>query len=163
MGRVKFLLTGKLKDMTNQEIVSFVSNLIETHRVEIEERPGTTPVRWKGINMTVEEAKYVIKEFETKKLKLQQLMNRTQTGGEITQIAANGTGLVAIVTGAALLLFPPTAIAGAITLAAGVGTAGIGKMVGEGVNKIGTNSSTQEIQQIDAYIDSIKNAIISII
>jgi hypothetical protein len=48
-----------------------------------------------------------------------------------------------------------------ITLASGVGAAGIGKMVGDGVSEIGTNSNTQAIQQIDSYIDSLKNAIIS--
>lgn len=149
--------------MMHQETVSFVSNLIEKHRVEIGERPKTAPVHWKGIDMSVEEAKFVIQEFEAQKLNLQKFMNNTQTGGEITKLASGGAGLAAMVTGAALLLFPPTAIAGAITLASGVGAAGIGQMIGDGVKDIGTNSNTQEIQQIDAYIDSIKNAIISII
>lgn len=149
--------------MMHQETVSFVSNLIEKHRVEIGERPKTAPVHWKGIDMSVEEAKFVIQEFEAQKLNLQKFMNNTQTGGEITKLASGGAGLAAMVTGAALLLFPPTAIAGAITLASGVGAAGIGQMIGDGVKDIGTNSNTQEIQQIDAYIDSIKNAIISIV
>jgi hypothetical protein len=147
--------------MMRQEIVGFVSNLIEMHRVEIGERPKTTPVSWKGISMTVEEAKFVIQEFEARKLKLQKAMNNTQTGSEITKLASGGAGIAAMVTGAALLLFPPTALAGAITLASGVGAAGIGKMVGDGVKDIGTNSNIQAIQQIDVYIDSIKNAIIS--
>ncbi|MEE3715327.1 hypothetical protein V2H45_01050 [Tumidithrix elongata RA019] len=111
--------------------------------------------------MTVEEAKLIIKEFEVQKLSLQKSMNNTQTGGEVTKLASTGAGLAAMVTGAALLLFPPTAIAGAITLASGVGAAGIGKMVGDGVSNIGTNSNSQAIEQIDNYIDSIKNAIIS--
>ncbi len=36
-------------------------------------------------------------------------------------------------------------------------------MVGDGVKDIGVNSNAQAIQQIDAYIDSIKNAIIATI
>jgi hypothetical protein len=149
--------------MIEHEIFGFVSNLIEAHRVEIGQRPQITPVNWKGIDMTVEEAKLVIGEFEAQKLNRQKFMNNTQTGGEITKLASGGAGLAAMVTGAALLLFPPTAIAGAITLASGLGATGIGKMVGDGVKDIGINSNTQAIQQIDAYIDSIKNAIIATI
>jgi hypothetical protein len=91
--------------MTQQNIVGLVNSLIETHRVEIGIRPKTTPVSWKGIHMTVEEAKMVIKELESQKLNFQEWMNNTQTGGEITKLASTGAGLAAMVTGAALLLF----------------------------------------------------------
>ncbi|MGK7924559.1 MAG: hypothetical protein AB4290_04770 [Spirulina sp.] len=111
--------------------------------------------------MTIEEAKFVIRELETQKQNYQNIMNNTQTGGEITKMASGGAGLAAIVTGAALMLFPPTAIPGAITLVSGIGAASVGSMVGDGVKDIGTNSNVQAIQQIDAYIDSIKNAIIA--
>jgi len=147
--------------MQKDELVSFVNNLIETNRVEIGQCPRTTPIKWKRIDMTVQEAKLVIREFESRKSELQSSMNNVQTGGKITKLASGGAGLAAIVTGAALMLFSPTAIAGAITLASGVGAAKIGEMVGDGVSDIGTNSNIQAIQQIDEYIDSIKNAIIS--
>jgi hypothetical protein len=147
--------------MNREELVSFVKNLIEANRVEIGQRPRATPIRWKGIDMTVQEAKLAIQELEFQKLELQSSMNNVQTGGEITKLATGGAGLAAMVTGVALMLFPPTAIAGAITLASGVGAAKIGEIVGDGVSDIGTNTNTQAIQQIDEYIDSIKNAIIS--
>ncbi|MBD2187985.1 hypothetical protein [Pseudanabaena mucicola] len=147
--------------MNREELVNFVQVLIEENRVEIGQRPRTTPIRWKGIDMTIQEAKLIIQELESQKSELQLSMNKVQTGGEITKLASGGAGLAAMVTGAALMLFPPTAIAGAITLASGVGAAKIGEMVGDGVSDIGTNSNTQAIQQIDEYIDSIKNAIIS--
>jgi hypothetical protein len=147
--------------MVQQDIVGLVNSLIETHRVRIGIRPKTTPVAWKGIHMTVEEAKMVIEKLQVDKLNCQEWMNNTQTGGEITTLASAGAGMAAMITGAALLLFPPTAIAGVITLASGIGAASIGKMVGDGVSNIGINSNTQDIQQIDSYIDSLKNAIIS--
>jgi hypothetical protein len=147
--------------MNVQEVVKLVSNLIEQHRVDIGERPNITPVTWKGISMTVEEAKLVIQGLEAAKLKYQSAMNNTQVGGEITILATGGTGLVAMVTGVALMLFPLTAIAGAATLVGGIGLAGVGKAVGDGVREIGTNSNVQALQQIEAYIDSIKNAIIA--
>jgi len=111
--------------------------------------------------MSVEEAKYVMEELEAQKLRLQTSMNNTQTGGEITKLASGGAGIAAMVVGIGLLLFPPTMLAGAVTLASGAGAAGVGKMVGDGVTNIGTNSNVQAIQQLDTYIDSIKNAIIA--
>lgn len=147
--------------MNIQDIVEFVNQLIEQHRVEVGERPKVTPVTWKGINMTVEEAKLAILRLEVERVHHQKAMNNTQLGGEITKLAAVGTGLAAMVTGAALMLFPSTALAGAVTLLSGIGAAGVGKVVGDGVKDIGTKSNVQDIQQIDAYIDSIKNAIIA--
>lgn len=147
--------------MNAMDIVELVNQMLERYRSEVGERPETTPVSWKGINMTVEEAKLIIQELEAAKMKYQKAMNHTQVGGEITTIAAGSAGLAAITTGAALMLFPPTAIAGAITLIGGIGAAGVGKVVGDGVIKTGTNSNVQEIQQANAYIDSIKNAIIA--
>jgi hypothetical protein len=109
--------------------------------------------------MTVEEAGLVIRSLEELKLKYQDRMNGAQTGGEITKVAVGGAGLAAMVTGSVLLLFPPTMLAGAIVLASGVGTIGVGEAVGDGVQRIGMNSNTQAVQQLDAYIDSLKNAI----
>ncbi|ERT08086.1 hypothetical protein M595_1863 [Lyngbya aestuarii BL J] len=136
-----------------------IDGWIEKYRYEVGSFPETKPVTWKGIDMTVEEAEMVIRELEQQKLKLQHSMNRVQTGGEITSIASTALGLTAMVTGVALMAFPPTAIAGAITITSGAGTAGIGKMVGRGVTKLGTNTNTQVIEQIDYYIDSLKEAL----
>lgn len=142
--------------MNLKDVIEFVRNLIEQHRVEIGERPCITPVTWKGIDMTIEEAKLAIRVLEAAKLKHQKYMNDSQTGGEITKLASGGAGLAAMVAGAAMLLFPPTALAGAITLVSGVGAAGVGQVVGDGVKDIGTNTNVQEIQQIDAYISNSK-------
>ena len=144
-----------------ENIVGTVSDLIERHRVEIGSRPKTSPVKWKGLSMSVNEAKMIIDMLEKEKLDYQQWMNNTQTGGEITKLASSGAGIAAMVTGAALLLFPPTAIAGAITLASGVAASQAGQMIGDGVSNIGTNANKQSIEQVDAYIDSLKNAIIA--
>ena len=146
--------------MNLKDVIELVNQLIEQHRVEVGERPKVTPVTWKGISMTFEEAKLVILGLEAAKVQYQKAMNSTQAGGEITKLAANGAGLAAMVTGAALLLFPPTALAGAITLVSGMGASGVGKVVGDGIKEIGTSSNVQAIQQMDAYIDSVKNAII---
>jgi len=147
--------------MNLKDTIELVNQMVDQHRVEVGDRPEVTPVSWKGISMTVEEAKLVIQGLEAAKVQCQKAMNNTQTGGDITKLAAGGVGLAAMVTGAALMLFPPTAIAGAITLASGIGAAGVGKAVGDGVKNIGTNSNVQAIQQTDTYIDSIKNAIIA--
>jgi hypothetical protein len=147
--------------MNLKNVIEFVNQLIEQHRVEIEERPEVTPIKWEGIGMTVNEARLVIQKLEDKKVQYQKAINSTQAGGEITRLAAGGAGMTAIVTGAALVLFPPTAIAGIITLVSGIGAVGVGKAVGDGIREIGTNSNTQAIEQIDAYINSIKNAIIA--
>jgi len=147
--------------MNLKDTIELVNQMVDQHRVEVGDRPEVTPVSWKGISMTVEEAKLVIQGLEAAKVQCQKSMNNTQTGGDITKLAAGGVGLAAMVTGAALMLFPPTAIAGAITLASGIGAAGVGKAVGDGVKNIGTNSNVQAIQQTDTYIDSIKNAIIA--
>jgi len=147
--------------MNLKDTIELVNQMVDQHRVEVGDRPEVTPVSWKGISMTVEEAKLVIQGLEATKVQCQKAMNNTQTGGDITKLAAGGVGLAAMVTGAALMLFPPTAIAGAITLASGIGAAGVGKAVGDGVKNIGTNSNVQAIQQTDTYIDSIKNAIIA--
>lgn len=147
--------------MNVADAVKFVNQMLQQHRIEVDKRPEITPVSWKGISMTVEEAKLMIHGFESEKIKYQKDMNNAQTGGEITTLATGGAGLAAITTGIALMMFPPTAIAGAITLVGGIGAAGVGKAVGDGVKNIGTNSNVQAIQQIDAYIDSIKNAIIA--
>jgi hypothetical protein len=90
-----------------EDFLDFIRKLIEQHRVEIGERPKIMPVEWKGVDMSVEEAKMIIKELEDQKLILQQNMNRLQTGGEITNLATTGTGMAAMITGAALMLFPP--------------------------------------------------------
>jgi hypothetical protein len=146
--------------MKEPDILHFVEEILKRYRAEIFPRPELKSVQWKGIGMSREEAKVIIKELEEQKLILQESMNKVQTGGEITNLASSGAGIAAMVTGATLLLFPPTAIAGVITLVSGAGTAGIGKMVGDGVKEIGKNSNTQKIKQIDDYIDSLKNAII---
>jgi len=146
---------------STENIVGTVSDLIERHRVKIGSRPQTTPVKWKGLSMSINEAKMIIDMLEKEKLDYQQWMNNTQTGGEITKLASSGAGMAAMVTGAALLLFPPTAIAGAITLASGVAASQAGQMIGDGVSDIGTNANKQSIEQVDAYIDSLKNAIIA--
>jgi len=148
-----------MNPMNVNDPVGFVNDLLEKHRVEIGDRPKTTPVTWKGISMTESEANLVIQKMETEKLQHQQYMNGAQTGGEITKIATTGAGLVAMVTGVALLLFPPTAIAGAAVLASGAGATGIGTMVGDGIGRIGKLSNEQIIQQLDAYINSIKESI----
>lgn len=147
--------------MNLKDVIELVNQPIEQHRVKVGERPESTPVVWQRIDMTVEEAKLAVRKLEAKKVQYQKVMNNTQAGGEITKLAASGAGMAAMVTGAALMLFPPTAIAGAITLVSGIGAAGVGKSVGDGVKDIGANSNTQAIQQIDAYINSIKNAIIA--
>jgi len=147
----------------SENIAQRVSDLIEKHRVEIGSRPKTTPVKWKGFSMSVNEAKMIIDVLEKEKLDYQKWMNNTQTGGEITKLAASGAGVAAMVTGAALCLFPPTAIAGAITLASGVAASQAGQMIGDGVSNIGTNANKQSIEQIDSYIDSLKNAIIALL
>ncbi|MFZ4792236.1 MAG: hypothetical protein ACOYMW_15330 [Candidatus Competibacteraceae bacterium] len=141
------------------ELVKLVNALINEYRKEIPERPKTMPVRWACIDMTVDEANLVIREFQDLQLRYQQSMNNTQTGGDITQLATGGAGLVAILTGIALLCFPPTAAAGAIVILSGVGTVGVGRAVGDGINKIGTNHGEQNIQQINTFIASIKDAI----
>jgi hypothetical protein len=145
--------------MNINDPIGFVNELIEQHRVEIGDRPKTTPVTWKGIRMTDDEAYLVIQKMETEKLQHQKYMNSTQTAAEVTKLATGGGGIAAMVTGVALLCFPPTAIAGAVVLASGVGASGIGAMVGDGVGKIGKNSNEQIIQQLDTYIDSIKESI----
>lgn len=145
--------------MSITEVISLISQLIETHRVEVGYRPKVTPITWEGIDMTVEEAKEAIHLLEGEKKRCQKSMNNTQAGGDITKLAVGGAGLATMVTGAALMLFPPTAIAGAITLASGVGATGVGQVVGEGVKDIGTSTNVQEIQQLNAYISSLKNAI----
>lgn len=147
--------------MNYADCIAFVNSLIEEYRVNIGGRPTTTPVRWNGIPMSVPEAKMVIQKLEEEKLIYQEQMNNSQTGGEITKLASGGAGLAAMVTGVALLLFPPTAMAGAITLASGIGASKIGEMVGDGVKDIGTNHSLQSISQIDQYIQSIKDAMIA--
>lgn len=146
---------------TYASFIEFVNSLIENYRVQIGGRPRVTPVSWSGIDMSVEEAKMVIRELEKQKLLAQESMNNAQTGGEITKLASGSAGLAAMITGAALLMFPPTAIAGAITLASGVGASGLGQMIGDGVQEIGTNHNVQSIHQLDQYIQSIKDAIIA--
>ncbi|MDM9384365.1 hypothetical protein QUB80_27210 [Chlorogloeopsis sp. ULAP01] len=116
--------------MTLKDVIELVNQMVEQHRVGVGDRPDITPVAWNGINMTVEEAKLVIGGLEAAKVRYQKAMNNTQTGGDITKLASSGAGLAAIVTGAALTLFTPTAIAGAIILVSGIGAAGVGKVVG---------------------------------
>lgn len=147
--------------MNIQDIVEFVNQLIEQHRVDVGEQPKVTPVTWKGINMTIEEAKLAILQLEVERVHHQKAMNNTQLGGEITKLAAVGAGLAAMVTGVALMLFPSTALAGIVTLISGIGAVGVGNVVGDGVKDIGAKRNVQDIQQIDMYIDSIKNAIIA--
>jgi hypothetical protein len=147
--------------MNVNDPISFVNDLIEKHRIEIGDRPATTPVAWRGLNLTIEEAKFLINELEAKKKRHQEIMNGTQTGGEITSLATQSAGLLAMMTGVALLLFPPTAIAGAAVLVSGAGTTGIGKMVGQGIQDIGEKSNQQIIRQIDDYISSLKNSLIA--
>ena len=147
--------------MNFKNAIELINNMVEQHRVEIGQRPEVTPVTWKGISMTIEEAKLAIQELESAKVQSQKAMNDMQTGGEITKLAIGGAGLAVIVTGTALMLFPPTSMAGAITLASGVGAAGISKVMGDGITDVGTNIGIQDTQQIDAYINSIKNAIIA--
>jgi len=158
----KLRLTHYLRDqnMNLKDVIELVNQLIEQHRVKVGERPEVAPVRWKGIDMTVEEAKLVIRRLEAEKMQYQKAMNSTQAGGEITKLATSGAGMAAIVTGAALMLCPPTAIAGAITLVSGMGAAGVGKTVGDGIKDIGTSSNVQAMQQLDIYIKSVRNAII---
>lgn len=146
--------------MNLQDVIELVNEMIEQHRIETGGRLGTTPVTWEGISMTVKEAKLAIQKLEAVKAQHPKTMNKTQMGGEITKLAAIGAGLAAMVTGAVLMLFSPTAIAGVITFIAGIGAAGVGKIVGDGIKDIGSNNSVRGAQQIDAYIDSIKNAII---
>lgn len=138
-------------------VIDFVNELIDQYRVEIGARPETTPVRCKGVYMSLDEAKKVIKDLEVKKINFQERMNNTQTGGEITELATAGAGIATMVTGVALTFFlPPVGMA---VLASGAGVAGIGKMVGEAVINIGTNSNSQAIKQIDDYIGSLQDAI----
>jgi hypothetical protein len=66
-----------------------------------------------------------------------------------------------MVTGAALLVFPPTSLAGVAVLASGAGATGVGKVVGDGIGSIGTNNASTNIRQLDEYIGSIKDAIIA--
>ena len=147
--------------MNAKELLEFIRQLIEQYRVEVGDRPDVMPVTWQGLNMTIEEAKLVIQGLEDAKPKYQKAMNSTQAGGDITKLAAGGAGIAAMATGVVLTLFPPTTIAGLATIAAGAGTCGNGQAVGDGVKTIGTSSNNQAIEQIDAYIASIKNAIIT--
>lgn len=87
-------------------------------------------------------------------------MNDAQAGGDITKLAVGGAGCTTMVIGATLMLFPPTVVADAITLTSNIGATEVGNIVGNGVKDIGTSTNTQEVQQINVYISSIKNAII---
>lgn len=146
--------------MNREDVLELVHQMLEEHRIEVGGRLEATPVTWEGMSMTVEEAKLVIQRLEAAKPQYQKAGSSTHIGGKITKLASGGAGLAAVVTGAALMLFPATKTAGVVTLISGIGAAGVGKIVGDGVRDIGTHSNGQAVQQIDAYIDSLKNAVI---
>lgn len=147
--------------MTPQEAVNFVHQLLDRHRIEMGKRPQLTLVMWQGIDMSVEEAKLVIREFEAKRQQLQQTVKRRQMSGNITTWAVGGAGLIVMVVGAVLMLFSATMTAGLITLASGVATAGIGKLVGDRI-KGNRTDHTEAIHRLDTYIELLRTEILSV-
>ena len=109
--------------------------------------------------MTVAEAEWVIRKLETEKRMRQRLNSHTQIGGELTQLASNGAGLTAIATGAVMVLFPPTTVAGFMTLVGGLVAVELGQAVAKGVRAIGSVGRMEEIQHIDTWIDSLTMAV----
>lgn len=147
--------------MTPQEADNFVNQLLDRHRIEMEKRPKLTLVMWQGIDMSVEEAKLVMREFEAKRQQLQQSLNRRKMRGNITTWAISGAGLIVIIVGAVLMLFSATMTAGLITLASGMAVAGIGKLVGDRI-KGNRTDHTEAIRRLDTYIELLRTEILSV-
>jgi hypothetical protein len=139
-------------------VLTIVDSVLEKYRIAIADRPAIAPVLWSGYSLPFEAADEIVARLEAEKLTVQKRMNNSHLGGEVTKVAGGALGGAAMVAGLALLVFPPTALAGVVTLASGAGAALISNGVGDGVSKVGTNHAVQRVQQIDAYVRSIKDA-----
>ena len=58
-----------------------------------------------------------------------------------------------------MVLFPPTTVAGFVTLVGGLVAVELGQVVAKGVRAIGAGGRSEEIQQIDSCIDSVRAVI----
>jgi hypothetical protein len=149
--------------MTLQEAVEFATQLIQQHRINVGQQPDTTPVAWLGLNMSLEEAKLVLHELELKKQTLQQSLGGRQITSNLITVATGGAGAVAMLTGAALMLFPVTTLAGMITFASGAGTAGLGKVVSEQVKTMGTGDPALTVEQLERVIHDLRTAVLLVL
>lgn len=61
--------------MTLKDVIELVNQMVEQHRADVGDSPDIMPVVWNGINITLEEAKLVIRGLEVAKVKYQKAMN----------------------------------------------------------------------------------------
>ncbi|WNZ26884.1 hypothetical protein HJG54_34330 [Leptolyngbya sp. NK1-12] len=149
--------------MSLPAVIAFASQLIDQHRIEVGQHPDTTPVDWLGLAMSLEEAKLVIAALERKQQELEQTRNSARLGSDIVTLASGGAGLVVMLTGAALMLFPVTTLAGVITFASGAGTAGIGKIVSDQVKQRATDDQSLTIEQLEQAIHDLRTAVLLVL
>ncbi len=139
--------------------IKIAEDTVKSHRDKLGVVPEVLPVSYKGLQMTVDEARAVITAFEKEKGSYLQWHSNTGTGADVTGEVFNGISQVADTTGQGLKAFPLTAIAGDLVGGLSKGILGLGETISGGIREINERRHLPLITELEEQIAILEKAI----
>ncbi|MGG6242432.1 hypothetical protein ACQ4N7_27780 [Nodosilinea sp. AN01ver1] len=139
--------------------IKIAERAIRQRRQGMATPPEVRPVVWKGLQMTIDEARAVICAFEKKKAAYLERYRNTEAGAAITETVFHSLSETTNTVGRGLKPFPVTTLVGWVVGGTSQGIANVGETVSKGIREINPLRNTPLIDEINEQINSLTSAI----
>lgn len=152
--------TGALKPMN---YIKIAERVLQRQRKGMVTPPEATPVLWKGLQMTIDEAWTVICAFEKKKASYLERHRNTEASAAITETVFHSLSETTNTAGRGLRPFPVTTLVGWVVGGTSQGISNVGETIGRGIREINPLRNTPHIDEINEQINSLTLVIETVI
>ena len=141
------------------DCIKIAEDTVKLQREKLGSIPENTPVFYKGLQMTVDEAWAVVRAFHQERDSYRQWHSNTETGSGVTKTVFSGISGAADMTGKGLKASPFTAIAGGLLDEISKGISDLGETIIGGIQEINEKRHLPLIAEIEEQIAILEKAI----
>lgn len=141
------------------DCTKIAEDTVKLHREKLGSIPENTPVFYKGLQMTVDEARAVVFAFHQERDSYRQWNINTETGAGVTKTVFDGISGAADTAGKGLKASPFTAFAGDLVRGLSEGISGLGETISGGIQEINEQRHLPLIAEIEEQIAILGKAI----
>jgi hypothetical protein len=141
------------------DCTKIAEDTVKLHREKLGSIPENTPVFYKGLQMTVDEARAVVFAFHQERDSYRQWHSNTETGAGVTKTVFDGISGAADTTGQGLKASPFTVIAGDLVGELSKGISGFGETISGGIREINERRHLPLITELEKQIAILEKAI----
>ena len=141
------------------DCIKIAEDTLKLQREKLGSIPENTPVFYKGLQMTVDEAWAVVRAFHQERDSYRQWHSNTETGAGVTKTVFDGISGAADTTGQGLKASPFTALAGDLVGGLGKGISNLGETISGGIREINERRHLPLIAELEKQIAILEKAI----